>query len=183
MRPKKYEALTYGEICLLRTAAVSKGDDLMVRYIDIARFTGMRLSEIGALTSDSIEFVDGIACFRVRSDAKTAASANRLIPISKSLKGLVDLTDLDMQNTENAVGKRFGRLKRQVLQDGASRYKCFHSIRKFVVTTLEQAGISEGIAADLVGHEKPNITYNVYSNGSSVAQLQQAVRKLDEAQL
>ena len=183
MRPKKYEALTYGEICLLRAAAVSKGDDLMVRYIDIARFTGMRLSEIGALTSDSIEFVDGIACFRVRSDAKTAASANRLIPISKSLKGLVDLTDLDMQNTENAVGKRFGRLKRQVLQDGASRYKCFHSIRKFVVTTLEQAGISEGIAADLVGHEKPNITYNVYSNGSSVAQLQQAVRTLDEAQL
>ena len=29
----------------------------MVRYIDIARFTGMGLSEIGALTSDSIEFV------------------------------------------------------------------------------------------------------------------------------
>ena len=69
MRPKKYEALTYGEICLLRAAAVSKGDDLMVRYIDIARFRGMRLSEIGALTSDSIEFIDGIACFRIRSDA------------------------------------------------------------------------------------------------------------------
>ena len=57
MGPKKYEALTYGDICLVRAAAVSKGDDLMVRYIDIARFTGMGLSEIGALTSDSIEFV------------------------------------------------------------------------------------------------------------------------------
>ena len=84
---------------MLRAAAVSKCDDLMVRYIDIARFTGMRLSEIGALTPDSIEFVDAIACFRVRSDAKTAASANRLIHISKSLQGLVDLTDLDMRNT------------------------------------------------------------------------------------
>ena len=79
----------------------------------------MRLSEIGALTSASIEFVDGIACFRVRSDAKTVASANRLIPISNGLKGLFDLTGLDMQNTENAVGKRFGRLKTQGLQDGA----------------------------------------------------------------
>jgi integrase len=183
IRPKKYETLTYREICLLRAAAFSKSDDLMVRYIDIARFTGMRLSEFGALTSASIEFIDGIACFRVRSDAKTVASANRLIPISNSLKGLVDLTGLDMLNTENAVGKRFGRLKRQVLQDGDSRYKCFHSIRKFVVTTLEQAGISEGIAADLVGHEKPKITYNVYSNGSSVAQLQQAIHSLDEVQL
>ena len=76
MRPKKYEALTYGDICLVRATAVSKGDDLMVRYIDIARFTGMRLSEIGALTSESFEFIDAIACFWVRSDAKTAASAN-----------------------------------------------------------------------------------------------------------
>lgn len=181
-RPKKYEALTYGEICVLRTAAARKGDDLMVRYIDIARFTGMRLSEIGALTSASIEFIDGIACFRVRSDAKTVASANRLIPISKTLQSLVDLTDLDMRNSARAIGKRFGRLKRLVLQGGDSRSKCFHSIRKFVVTTLEQAGVSEGIAADLVGHEKPNITYNVYSNGSSIAQLRQAISALDRAQ-
>ncbi len=181
-RPKKYSALTYGEICLLGTAAVRKGDDSMVRYIDIARFTGMRLSEIGALTSATIELVDGITCFRIRSDAKTAASANRLTPISKSLQGLVDLAGLDMQNNENVVGKRFGRLKRQVLQDGDSRYKCLHSIRKFVVTALEQAGILEGIAADLVGHEKPNITYNVHSNGSSICQLQQAVHALDDAQ-
>ena len=92
------------------------------------------------------------------------------------------MTDLDMQNSASAVGKRFGRLKRLVLQDGDSRSKCFHSIRKFVVTTLEQAGISEGIAADLVGHEKPNITYNVYSNGSSLTQLRQAIRALDGAQ-
>ena len=94
----------------------------------------------------------------------------------------VGSTGLDMQNTKNAVGKRFGRLKRQVLQEGDSRPKCFHSIRKFVVTTLEQSGISEGIAADLVGHEKPNITYNVYSNGSSLGQLQEAIQALDDKQ-
>ena len=143
----------------------------MVRYIDIARFTGMRRSQIGALTAASIEFIVVIACFQVRSDAKTAASANRLIPISKSLQGVLDLINLNVRNTANVVGKRFGRLKRLDLQDGDSRPKCFHSIRKLVVTNLEQAGISEGIAADSVGHEKPNITYNVYSNGPSLAQL------------
>lgn len=181
-RPKKCEPLTYGQICLLRTAAVRKGDELMVRYTDIARFTGTKGSEIGALTEPSIEFIVGIACFQVRSDAKTAASANWLIPILRSLQGVVDLTDLNERNFASAVGQRFGRLKRLILQDGDSRSKCFHSKRKFVVTTLEQAGISEGIAADLVGHEKPNITYNVYSNGPSVAQLGHATRALDGAQ-
>jgi len=181
-RSRQYEALSYPEICSIRTAAAGKGDELLVTYIDVARFTGLRLAEIGALTTESIELVNDVACFRVKSDAKTAASSSRLVPISSRLREFVDLDCLDMKNAENAVGKRFGRLKRQVLQDGASRSKCFHSIRKFVVTTLEQAGIAEGIAADLVGHEKPNITYNVYSNGSSMSQLQQAIKALDDAQ-
>ena len=181
-KTKQYEPLTYEEVCLLRAAAVHKGDELMVAYIDIARFTGMRLSEIGALNSDSIELIDGITCFRVSSDAKTAASANRLIPISSRLQSLVDLQSLDMKDVGAAVGKRFGRLKRNVLPDGEDRSKCFHSIRKFVVTTLEQGGVAEGVAADLVGHEKPNITYNVYSGGSSVEQLSRAVGVLDQRQ-
>ena len=95
---------------------------------------------------------------------------------------MVNFTDLDMRNPARAVGKRSGRLKSPVLQDRDSRPKCFHLIGKFAVTTLEQAGISRGVAADLVGHEKPNITYNVYSNGSSLAKLGQAVRAVDSAQ-
>ena len=181
-KTKQYKPLTYEEVCLLRAAAVGKGDELMVAYIDIARFTGMRLSEIGALNSDSVELMDGIACFRVKGDAKTAASANRLIPISNALQSLIDLECLDMRNLGTAVGKRFGRIKRQVLPDGEDRSKCFHSIRKFVVTTLEQGGVAEGVAADLVGHEKPNITYNVYSGGSSIDQLRHAVGVLERRQ-
>ena len=154
----------------------------MVAYIDIARFTGMRLSEIVALNSDSIELIDGITCFRVNGDAKTAASANRLIPISKRLQSLINLECLNVGNIGTAVGKRFGRLKKLVLENGEDRSKCFHSIRKFVVTTLEQGGVPEGVAADLVGHEKPNITYNVYSGGSSIEQLNQAVEVLDRRQ-
>ncbi len=181
-RTKQYEPLSFEEICLLRAAAVGKGDELMVAYIDIAWFTGMRLSEIGALNSGSIELIGGIACFRVKSDAKTSASSNRLIPISNILQSLIDLECLDMKDVGTAVGKRFGRLKRNVLPDGEDRSKCFHSIRKFVVTTLEQGGIAEGVAADLVGHEKPNITYNVYSGGSSIEQLSRAVGVLERRQ-
>ena len=42
--------------------------------------------------------------------------------------------------------------------------------------------MAEGIAADLVGHEKPNITYNLYSGGSSIEQLSRAVEVLDRRQ-
>ena len=181
-RPRQYLPMSLDEVRLLRQAAQDADDALMVTYIDIGRFTGMRLSEIGELSTGSIGVEGGVKCFRVRPDAKTEASSNRIIPISTSLSTCLDLETLDLRGTSNAVGKRFGRLKRRVLEDGSSRQKCFHSIRKFVVTTLEQGGVTEGIAADLVGHEKPNITYNVYSGGSSIEQLSHAVDVLEQRQ-
>jgi hypothetical protein len=42
--------------------------------------------------------------------------------------------------------------------------------------------VAEGVAADLVGHEKPNINYNVYSGGSSIEQLSHAVEVLEQRQ-
>ena len=181
-RPRQYLPLSFDEVRLLRQAAENTNDVLMVTYIDIGRFTGMRLSEIGELSAEYIVNESGVQCFRVRPDAKTEASSNRLIPIAPALASCVDLKNLDLRGTHNAVGKRFGRLKRQLLDDGSTRQKCFHSIRKFVVTELERGGISEGIAADLVGHEKPNITYNVYSGGSSIEQLSRAVEVLERRQ-
>ena len=113
---------------------------------------------------------------------KTEASSNRLIPVAIALASCVDLKTLDLRGTSNALGKRFGRLKKLVLKDGSTRQKCFHSIRKFVVTTLEQGGVAEGVAADLVSHQKPHITYNVYSRGSSIEQLSHAIAMLERRQ-
>ena len=33
---------------------------------------------------------------------------------------------------------------------------------------LEQAGISENLIVDIVGHQKPSITYGLYRSGSSL---------------
>ena len=181
-RSRQYLPLSTDELQQLRNASEANSDDLLTTYIDIARFTGMRLSEIGELTSQSVVEKQGFKCFRVRPDAKTEASSNRLVPIAPALEELVALDGLDLRGTSNAVGKRFGRLKRVTLADGDSRQKCFHSIRKSVVTILEQSGVAEGVAADLVGHEKPNITYNVYSGGCSVGQLYDAILAVQEVQ-
>lgn len=54
----------------------------------------------------------------------------------------------------------------------------YHSIRKTFITLLENAGVSENLAADIVGHEKPRITYGLYSGGTSVAVKAAAVEKV-----
>jgi len=54
----------------------------------------------------------------------------------------------------------------------------FHSIRKTVSTQLEQAGVAEGIAADIVGHDKQTLTYGLYSAGSSHKDKLKAISKV-----
>jgi hypothetical protein len=46
------------------------------------------------------------------------------------------------------------------------------------VTQLENAGVSENLAADIVGHEKPRITYGLYSGGATLEVKRAAVVKL-----
>ena len=90
-RPRQYLPMSFEEVWLLRQTAQDANDLLMVTYIDIGRFTGMRLSEIGELSTESLVVDSGVRCFRVRPDAKTEASSNRLIPIASTLTSCVAL--------------------------------------------------------------------------------------------
>ena len=175
---ESYQALTLEEILTIRDAAAKAGDSELVEFIDIARHTGMRIAEIASATVVSVE---GVECWKVKADAKTKASSGRLVPVASAISGLTS-GQPERAGRHDAVSKRFGRLKRVVLEDGASRTKVFHSIRKYVATTLEREGVPEGITADLLGHEKQTMTYGVYSSGSSIEQLVGAVKKLEKAQ-
>jgi integrase len=74
------------------------------------------------------------------------------------------------------MSKQFGKVKSKLGFD--TRY-VFHSIRATVATQLEQAGVPEGVAADILGHDKPNMSYGVYSGGTSFEQKRDAIEKLD----
>ena len=50
----------------------------------------------------------------------------------------------------NALGKRFRRLKAAGFGDN----KVFHSIRKTVITILNNCDVREGRAADIAGHKR-----------------------------
>ena len=55
----------------------------------------------------------------------------------------------------------------------------FIAIRKTVSTQLEQAGVSEGVSADILGHEKKTMIYGLYSGGTSMEQKTAAINLID----
>jgi integrase len=87
---------------------------------------------------------------------------------------LAGLTATKYGDRSNGIGQRFTQLKRM---HGFRREIVFHSIRKTVATMLENAEVPENAAADILGHEKPRITYGLYSGGTSLALKQEAIEK------
>jgi len=176
---------TKNEVEALYSAAAKKGDSDLVDLIAIAAYTGSRIEELCSLNKEYVNLNDKTLTI---VDAKTDAG-NRVVPIHNGILKTISNLFHNSSNTylfdkltankygdrSNAIGKRFGRLKKEL---GHGNQHVFHSIRKTFTTELERAGISENIAADIVGHEKQTMTYGLYSGGTSIEQKRAAIRKV-----
>ena len=164
--------------------AINKKDWELGQLIILASYTGARIEEICSLKQSNIDLTK--KCMHI-NDAKTEAG-DRVIPIHSTLLPIIkelmreenkyllpNLTKSKFENRSNAIGKRFGRLKNKL---GFSKRFVFHSIRKTFTTQLENAGISENISADIVGHEKPRMTYGLYSGGTNLEVKRKAINKV-----
>ena len=172
-RSKSYLPFKVSDVEKIHREAKAKNDQTLADLIIIGAYTGARIEEICSLKISNIDLDED---FLTVEDAKTEAG-NRLVPIHTKLKPLIvrlkdnstnvyllsELTFNKYGDRSNAVGKRFGRLK---IKMKYSDLYVFHSIRKTVITLLENNGVSENLAADIVGHEKPRITYGLYSGGA-----------------
>ena len=74
------------------------------------------------------------------------------------------------------AGKEFSRFK--IAKGFDSRRKVFHSFRKNFVGQLEEAGVPQSEAAQLVGHEK-GFTFGKYGGGVSLSRLAEIVALID----
>jgi integrase len=106
----------------------------------------------------------------------------RLASVLKRLIGerttglvLAGLTENKHGDRSNAIGKEFGYLKQGL---GYGPRIVFHSIRKTLATIVEDAGVSENLTADILGHEKPRIAYGLYPGATPLATKAEAVAKL-----
>jgi integrase len=168
--------LPFPAVDVPKLAAASKeaGDSPLADLISLAAYTGARIEELCSLEwkhvqEDSFRIIDAKTPAGIREVPIHPALQPLLVQLRKEAKDgyvLAGLTFNKYGDRSNAIGKRFGRLKVKL---GYGDQHVFHSFRKTLVTLLEDAGVSENLAADIVGHEKPRITYGLYSGGASLA--------------
>ncbi|WP_150306034.1 DUF6538 domain-containing protein [Pseudomonas saliphila] len=171
------------EVVALHRAALEQGDAQLADLIWLGMYTGARIEELCSLqtanaTTEALNIVDSKTEAGIRKvpvHTKLAPLVNRLIETSTDGYLLSGLTKNKYGDRSNAIGKRFGRLKSRL---GYSEDHVFHSIRKTMVTLLENADVSENLAADIVGHDKPGLTYGLYSGGNVQETQRRAVELL-----
>jgi len=177
------QPLTAAAVSKLIQAATLGCDPDLANLILLGAYTGARIEELCSLTlSDCSGNV-----FTIR-DAKTDAG-DRQVPIHSQIIPLVAAMSAGSRDDylvpstaagkynirSDTLSKRFGKLK---TAQGFGKSHSFHSIRKTVATLLEQAGVAEGVAADILGHEKKTMTYGLYSGGSSMEAKRFALEKV-----
>jgi integrase len=129
---------------------------------------GCRIEQ-GYLCRDPVDFRKSIGGLFVLVERLTRdATTDYLIP---------DQAENQYDHRGDVLGKRFGRLKKSM--GFAAGAQVFHSIRKSLITLMENAGVSEGVAADIVGHEKQTMTYGLYSMGSKLEVKREALAKVE----
>ena len=175
---------TASDVERLYTEAIIQKDWTLGQLMLIGAYTGARIEEICSLKQEHINLNE--KSLKI-TDSKTEAGV-RIIPIHQTLMPVIkelmrtsdeyiiaNLTKSKFDDRSNAIGKRFGRLKTKL---GYSKRHVFHSIRKTFTTQLENAGVNENVTADIIGHEKPRMTYGLYSGGTNLEVKRDAVYKI-----
>ena len=157
--------------------------DYMHDLMMVAALTGARIDVICGLRVRDVR--DGRLFFKKAKREKYDRPVHihtKLKPIiTKRSKGkkpedyLFD--ELVADDRSSAASKAFTRYRRKV-SIGAGRGEeskwDFHSFRRWFITKAEHAGHPDIVAA-VVGHNRPGITFGIYSDGPSVHQMRKCV--------
>ena len=177
---------TANQVTDLIKACRAKGDVELLYITLLAAHTGARVEELATLLVSSIHLNASIPYFKITKSKTNAGLRN--VPVHPYIYPLLEhmvnqstneflFSNLKMtvhQERSSAISKRFGRLKTTL---GYGANQVFHSFRHTATTMLEQAGVRENIVMDIVGHEKPNLTFGHYSEGTSMEQRYEAICK------
>ena len=152
--------------------------------ITLGAYTGCRIEELCGLKltevqTDRFELVDakteaGWRTIPIHDHIKQSVA--RLIDTSKDDYLLSGLTFNKFGDRSNAIGKRFGRLKKRL---GYGPDHVFHSLRKGFATQLENAGQPLNVVARLMGHTQDNQSFGNYSDGLVLEELKRAINHVD----
>ena len=179
-------AFTHEELQRLSAALQSRSNDPSWRQVYhlflVAVHSGMRIEEIARLKTSDVE--DN--CFSIR-EAKSSAGI-RKVPIHGDIRAVVSelvsnaTAEGFLFDTPESAGRRglrmgsmFSQLKTEL---GFGPELTFHSLRKSFASELEAMAVPEITAARLLGHEVKSLSYGIYSSGTPLRQLREAVDRL-----
>jgi len=180
---KAIKVISFQDTELKQLLSASEGDTELNDLIKLAMYTGARIEELMQLRSEHIIYealglvisIEIITNEEGKEISGKTDNAERLIPVHPEVQDIVEERIKNSKDTylfkatpdnegkrSNAIGKRFGRLKTKL---GFKRVQVFHSIRHSFTTKLDRTGTSQPVIADIIGHEKQNITQDTYSDG------------------
>jgi len=186
-KTESWEPIEVEDLSALHADALEKGDQVLADLICLGAYTGARIEELCSLEKThvklekkSLKIVDS----KTKSGEREIPIHSALLPLVKKMmrsnddpKYLIpNLTLNKYGDRSNAMVKRFGRLKKVL---GHSKTHVFHSIRKTFTTALENAGVTENVAADIVGHKKQTMTYGLYSGGNTLDVKREAIERIN----
>jgi integrase len=163
------------------TYAEERGDAPLAAAIRIAAFSGARIEGVSQLQTTDIRVDPDTGTRFMRMDDKTAAG-DRFVPVHPEISRLLDKLTKDAGDDgfliysaaknkygelSQPLGKRFGRLKTVM---GFDHRHVFHSIRKTVTHLFETAECPPGVAKDIIGHVKTDMTFGIYSGETRMDQ-------------
>jgi integrase len=163
------------------TAAEERGDAPLAAAILIAAYSGARIEGVSQLRTIDIRVDPDTGIQFMKMEDKTSAG-DRFVPVHPKISSVLDeliehagddryLIHSDAKNKygerSQPLGKRFGRMKTKL---GFDHRYVFHSIRKLVAHLLEDAECPPGIAKDIVGHQKTDMTFGIYSGETRIDQ-------------
>ncbi|KGM07059.1 integrase family protein [Methylophaga thiooxydans] len=164
---------------------VSQSDPRIVAMFALALFTGMRGRELANIKADSPseKFL--------WVDAGKNKSSVRQVPVHPIIQPLVTklrndagadgylIPGLTVSQPDNNRYKNIGKkIKRLRAKANISEEVDFHSTRRSVAGALERAGVSQDMAARILGHTPTSLTYGLYSGGLKQDQLLEAVKSI-----
>ena len=170
-KANKFEMYSDEEMALIHEAIQkrSKDSQLLTDLCSLAQYTGARIEELCNLKAIDIE---GDI---LRINGTKTLAAKRKIPIHQNLASTLErlaktstdgylLSNLstDKYNKRSgAIGKKFGRIKKELK---LSERQGFHSFRSTFIQKLRNIGCPEELSAQIAGQENSNISYGHYAD-------------------
>lgn len=137
-------------------------DDKMAQYVLILIYSGMRINEMLAVTTDDIHFDKGY----IIGGSKTEAGKDRVIPMHKRI---VPFIEQNLENNYLVASKRGGsftyagiKIRFNKLMEKLEMKHKIHDTRKTAVSIMHSAGIPMETVRMIVGHSAKGITESVY---------------------